>query len=245
MRILRFILILLLLSGSAWLQAQQKNIVHNTHTWVSINSNLYFHPRWFVMADVHLRENDFFASGSFLFGRLGLGYQLNKHLSVAAGYGYLELYPQQPGAQTGTGEDRIYQQVQLSSKQGTIQLLQRLRLEQRWRQVVLNDRFTGDHQFSQRVRYLLSVTIPVSRNPHFPQLVLADECMLQFGKEIISNTFDQNRLFLGIRQGISQSLSFDAGYMRVFQQTATPGKYNLNDTFRLFFYYTLRRAAKA
>ena len=245
MRCAPFMLSLLLLLGGLPLCAQQKTIIRNTHTWVSLNSNLYLNPRWFVMADVHLRENDFMASASFLFGRVGLGYQVNDHFSVAAGYGYLELYPQQPGAKTGTGEGRIYQQAQLSAKMGKLQLLHRLRLEQRWRQVVQNDIFTGDHRFSQRVRYLLSLTLPVFNNPHLPQLVLADECMLQFGKEIISNTFDQNRLFIGVRQSLSKSLSFDAGYMRVYQQTATPGRYNLNDTFRLFFYYNLRPSGKA
>jgi long-subunit fatty acid transport protein len=54
----------------------------------------------------------------------------------------------------------------------------------------------------------------------------------------VYNTFDQNRLFLGIKQKISKTLSFDAGYMYLFQQKESGYQYNANKTYRLFFYYT-------
>ncbi len=239
---LRLLFPVLLMMGTAELNAQTKSVTYNTHTWVSLNSNLFVSKHWYVMADIHLREQDFFASPSFLFGRLGLGYQVDDQLSVAAGYGYLNLYPA-AGARSHTGEPRLFQQVQLASRYKKLQLLQRVRLEQRWREQVVNDVHTGKQLFSQRLRYLLSITVPVFKNKKLPQLVLSDECMLQFGAAVVNNTFEQNRLFLGIRQNISHQLWFDAGYMRVFQQNAQPGKYALNHTWRLFFYYNLRHAA--
>jgi len=44
-----------------------------------------------------------------------------------------------------------------------------------------------------------------------PSLVLADELLIHFGKEVVYNTFDQNRLFIGIKQNINPKLSFDFG----------------------------------
>lgn len=220
-------------------QAAQKDITHNTHTWVSINSNLFISKQWFVMADIHLRENNFFATNSFLFGRIGLGYQLNADLSVAAGYGNLLAAPALAGGHTRTDEHRVFQQIQLSASYKKVKILQRLRNEQRWQTIVINDENTGKIKFSNRVRYLLNLSIPVFKNPGLPQLVIADEILLQFGKEIVYNSFDQNRLFIGIKQKISNSLSFDAGYMHVFQQKSNGNSYNQNDTYRLFFYYNL------
>jgi len=53
----------------------------------------------------------------------------------------------------------------------------------------------------------------------------------------VYNTFDQNRVFLCIRQPISRSVSFDLGYMMVYQQRASGYQYNENHTLRCFFYY--------
>ena len=234
------ILLLLLQINPASLFAQaQKDVTHNTHTWISINSNLFITRQWFVMADVHLRENDFFASNSFLFGRIGLGYQFNSDLSVAAGYGNLLAAPALAGGNTRADEHRIFQQVQLVTSYKKLKILQRLRYEQRWQPIILNDQHTGKNKFSNRVRYLLNLSIPVFKNSRLPQLVIADEILLQFGKDVVLNTFDQNRLFIGIKQKISNSLSFDAGYMNVFQQKSNGNSYNQNDTYRLFFYYSL------
>jgi hypothetical protein len=82
------------------------------------------------------------------------------------------------------------------------------------------------------------MTIPVFKNPHYPALVLSDELCIQFGKEVVYNTFDQNRAFIGIKQIVSKSLSFDLGYMALFQEKASGYQYDKNHTFRWFWYYT-------
>ena len=69
-----------------------------------------------------------------------------------------------------------------------------------------------------------------------PRLVIADEVLFHFGKEIIYNTFDQNRLFIGINQKLNKDWTFDFGYMPVLQQLYSGNEYNLNHTIRLFFY---------
>ena len=52
------------------------------------------------------------------------------------------------------------------------------------------------------------------------------------------NTFDQNRLFAGIKQRLAPAWSFDLGYMLVYQQKSTGYQYDLNHTLRWFFYVT-------
>ena len=218
----------------------QKKIEHNTYTWVSINSNLFVNKHWFIMADVHLRENNFFSSTSFIFGRVGLGYQVDNKLSFVAGYGNLLASPTTAGWTTKADEDRLFEQVILSSEYKKIKLLQRIRNEQRWQDVIVEDKKASSRKFTDRVRYLLNATIPVFKNKKLPQLVIGDELALNFGKAVIYNTFDQNRLFFGIKQSITPSLGFDAGYMNILQQKSTGNSYINGDVMRLFFYYTLR-----
>ena len=97
---------------------------------------------------------------------------------------------------------------------------------------------TGETAFSDRVRYLLSFTIPVAANPAVPAVVLSDEILVQFGSDIVLNTFDQNRLFAGIKERLSPAWTFDLGYMLVYQQKASGYQYDMNHTLRWFFYVT-------
>lgn len=225
-------------------QALQKNITKNTQTWVSANTNIYLNTHWYLLADIHVRENNFFQSNSFIFGRIGLGYQINKQLSVAVGYGNLLAAPTVSGWRTKADEDRIYQQIQWSNSYKKLTLVNRIRNEQRWQSIIINDEATGENKFSNRVRYLLGGTLSIFKNHYAPQLVVSDEILLQFGKKIVYNTFDQNRLFIGIKQKISPGFAFDLGYMNVFQQRSNGSSYFINHTFRLFFYYTLLKEKK-
>lgn len=84
----------------------------------------------------------------------------------------------------------------------------------------------------------MSFTVPVSGNPKVPSVVLADDIAVQFGPKVVYNTFDQNRVFLGLRQTLGRSWSFDLGYMLVYQQRASGYQYDLNHTLRWFFYFT-------
>ncbi len=148
----------------------------------------------------------------------------------------LWLAPTKEGWDTYSDENRIYQQAQMTTKIGKVSVLQRLRNEQRWQEKIVNDESTGENRFTDRVRYLVSFNIPVFKKKTAPLLVLSDEILVHFGKEVIYNTFDQNRLFIGIKQSINPKLSFDFRYMNVYQQKYTGYQYDMNHTLRLFFY---------
>lgn len=56
------------------------------------------------------------------------------------------------------------------TKIGRAGVLHRFRNEQRWKDEVQDDVLTGETKFSNRVRYLLGFTIPVSENASVPSL---------------------------------------------------------------------------
>ncbi|UEG48701.1 DUF2490 domain-containing protein [Ferruginibacter lapsinanis] len=219
-------------------QQSQKQVNHQTQAWLSVNSTVKVVKKWGFMFDLHERRNNFLKDNSFHFVRVGINYWLKDNIILTAGYGHMWVAPTKEGWKTFSNENRIYQQVQMSSKISKISVLQRLRNEQRWQEKIVNDKASGENKFTDRIRYLLSFTIPVFKQPHYPSLVIADELCMQFGKEVVYNTFDQNRVFVGIKQKITKDLSFDAGYMLLFQEKSTGYQYDHNDTFRWFFYYT-------
>jgi hypothetical protein len=191
-----------------------------------------------VIGDFHVRRNDVLADPSFYFVRLGAHAWLSERLTLSLGYAHTWKAPGCDGCETWAAENRIYQQVQYATAIGRTGVVHRLRNEQRWLQTVEDDVRTGERSFSDRVRYLLSVTIPVSTRPAIPSVVLSDEVAFQFGKDIVASAFDQNRLFTGIKQRLGREWSFDLGYMLVYQQKASGHRYDLNHTLRWFFYFT-------
>ena len=218
-------------------QTNGKQIIRQNQTWISSNNTVRLTKKWGFIADFHLRSNDFFRSPNFYFIRFAANYWITNSLTVASGYAHMWVAPTAAGWKTFANENRIYQQVQNISKISKVNILQRVRNEQRWQQIMINDKPSGRNKFTDRVRFLLSLSMPVFNNNKYPSLVLADELCIQFGKEIVYNTFDQNRLFIGLKQNIAKDAWFDIGYMEVKQQLSTGYQYNLNRTFRLFFYY--------
>ena len=213
-----------------------KQINQHTQSWYSLNSTFRFSDHWGAVADFH-SLNDGLIENNFLFLRFGGVYWINGKQPVIAGVARLWKAPAE-GLQTWAIENRIYQQWSTATHPGKWSILQRVRTEQRWREQVINDQVTAK-QFSFRVRYLASFEVAVFKNPKLPSLVVSDELLIQFGSSIVFNTFDQNRLFLGIRMNINPHLNMDTGYMNVFQQKSSGNQYDVGHVFRLFFYYQL------
>lgn len=234
-RMLIFFSIIPLLSIS---QVQnEKVIAHQQQTWISLNNLITFDNNWGFLADFHIRRNDFVDADSFYLIRGAAAYVTENKQLLALGYGHMWLAPSNPNWDTFSNEDMIYQLYQFNSKIGNASVLHSFRNEQRWQQIIVNDAWTGDKRFTNRTRYLISFDIPIFKKKTLPRLAISDEILIQFGKEVVYNTFDQNRFFIGIRQSISPKLNFDFGYMNVYQQKRSGYQYDMNHTLRLFFYY--------
>jgi hypothetical protein len=236
----RFILFLVCLMLQVQLslgQLVQKEVNQQVQTWISINSTLHLSDRWGLIADFHVRRNNFLKDPSFYFARFGANYWVKEKFTLTAGYAHMWQAPSKEGWETFSNENRIYQQALLSTKVDRTGLVLRVRNEQRWKEVMVNDAASGDWSFSNRVRFLMSFSFPLSKTSDKWALVAADEILFNLGKDIIYNTFDQNRLFFGIRNKMSKAWSYDIGYMNVYQQKASGYQYDMNHTFRWFFYY--------
>lgn len=232
----KFIIVLLPLIVLGQVQ-NEKVVNQQVQSWFSSINTIKFNDHWALLADFQVRRNDFVDSDSFYFVRGAMAYMPDPKKILAFGYGHMWVAPSNPNWNTFSNEDRIYQQFQFSSKMGKVSVSNRFRNEQRWQQIIVNDLWNGDKRFTDRVRYSLSFDIPIFKKKTLPSLVISDEIFIQFGKDVVYNTFDQNGLFIGIKQAISPKLSFDFGYMNVYQQKYSGYQYDMNHTLRLFFYY--------
>jgi hypothetical protein len=193
-----------------------------------------------MMLDLHHRRRDGMRSASFNFVRAGATYWFNDKLRMTAGGALLRLAPPFT-AVSATDEWRIHHELTYAHKIGKVGAFERLRFDHRWREQFDETGNKTGYQFSTRIRFLYSINIPIFSGPNAykkPSLSISDELLVQFGPGVVYNFFEQNRFFFGIRQRLHKDLSFDTGYMYVFQQTAFGNQLNAFHTFRLFFYYT-------
>jgi len=235
---MKSVLLILLLIFPAIIRAQEKTIHHQEQFWWSINTESRVTDKFGIIADFHLRRTDFLANTNFYFLRGAGSWRLSDQWSVALGYSHMWISKDVEASAIFQHENRIYQQLSWRQKTGRFSLFQRFQNEQRWQRILDGEGQYDRTRFTNRFRSLTSVTFQVFNNSNLPRLVVSDEIILHAGEEVIYNTFDQNRFFAGIKVPVSNDLSFDLGYMMVFQQAYSGTDYFLNNTLRWFFFYT-------
>jgi len=233
-----FIISLLALNCFTAAGQQEKKVNYQDQLWVSFNSSTRITDKWSIAADAHIRRTHFAADPSFYFLRVGGSYWFNDHFTGTAGYAHMWQANAVKEQFVYSNENRLYEQLQIINKWQRFGYTVRLRNEHRWQEKLVSGTKSGDIRYTDRVRLLAGVNYQIFKDPYLPKLMLADEVSFQFGKEVIYNTFDQNRFTIGITQKITDQLAFDLGYMLVYQQKYSGYQYDHNNTLRLFFYYT-------
>lgn len=219
-------------------QTAVKQIEHRSQVWLGALANVKLNGKWAAGLDVHYRAERFFASPSLMLVRSTANYSIAKNTTVGLGIALLEQAPTTPGWHTYSREKRLHQQMQFATAYGRWTLQHRWRNEQRWQQKIAGDSLTGSDKFTDRVRYMFTASYSLSSKPSSPQLVAGNEVMLQFGKEILYNTFDQNRIFCSYRQPIAKGIVADLGYLFIFQQKAAGNQYARFDNLRANLFYS-------
>ncbi|GAB3295669.1 DUF2490 domain-containing protein [Hymenobacter tenuis] len=238
MKRLLFSLSLLLLLGQQ--ATAQKQYVREQQTWLGIFNQTRFSDRWGTWTDLHLRLHDHYVQDMFqTVARLGLTYYLTDDVRLTGGYAYVHHFPD--GARTiGQPEHRPWQQVQWFSKFPKARLMQWVRLEERFRRTIQSTERTDDFNFNYRTRYNAALFLPLTKHGFEPgglQFLLNNEVMMNFGKEIRYNYFDQNRLFAGVVYQLTSHSQLHGGYMHLFQQLPAGNAYRNQHTIRVFYFH--------
>ncbi|WP_046245071.1 DUF2490 domain-containing protein [Hymenobacter terrenus] len=219
----------------------QKQYVREQQLWLGVFNQTRFSTHWGSWTDLHLRLHEKFVNSLFQgMGRVGLTYYLTDDVRLTAGYAYLHNFPD--GARTvGQPEHRPWQQVQWFTRFPKARLMQWVRLEERFRQQVVNNEKLGSNfDFNYRTRYNAALFLALTKGGFEPgglQFLLNDELMVNFGEEIRYNYFDQNRLFAGLVYQMSKHGQLQGGYMHLFQQLPAGNVYRNQHSIRVFYFH--------
>lgn len=235
------LLTLFLSIGAVWANAQ-KTITTDEQTWFAVFNQTRLSNKWGIWADAHLRlKDDFVGDLSQGIVRVGPMYYLSEDVRLTAAYAYVHNFPAPGHANIGLPEHRPWQQVQWFLRGSKARLMQWVRLEERFRRKTLNDNALGDgYNFNWRIRYNFALFIPITKKRFEPgglQLLVNDELMVNFGKKIVYNHFDQNRFFAGLVYQINKHAQLHAGYMNLYQQLAAGNQFRNQHTVRVFYFH--------
>jgi hypothetical protein len=102
---------------------------------------------------------------------------------------------------------------------------------------------TNGYNFTLRARYRLQLQYDIIKKATPKgslKLNVSEEIFLNLAKSGIINTFDQNRIFLGLDYGISNKFILQAGYYGIYQSSSsTVGTFYQRDCLRATIFYNV------
>jgi len=238
------IFILLMLSAEISFAQGDKQTKTQQQVWLGYFNQTRFSKHWGMWLDLQLRtKENFFTEFSQSIIRPGITYYLGDVTKLSAGYGYISHYPADNHAHVTQPEHRPWQQVQWHTKFPKLRTMQYLRLEERFRRKILNDSTLAEgYNFNFRVRYNFLLQVPLTNQPITKgdfSFILNDEIHVNLGKQILYNTFDQNRFFLGFAYHVNANDNLQFGYMNLFQQLSGGNQYRMIHAARVFYFHNL------
>jgi hypothetical protein len=175
-------------------------------------------------------------------------YKINDHLETGAGFAYFSVDTQVPeiNPNYSTPEYRGQQDITWKLNRNKVTFTQRFQLEERFIHNTNKDERLPGTTFSWRFRYRLQADYTFwKKEKQLLKAVVSDEIMFNFGKKIIKNTFDQNRIYAALHYGLNSNLAFELGYLNSFQRRASGIDYFNRDIIRFSIFHKIKIQKKA
>jgi opacity protein-like surface antigen len=195
---------------------------HNTIGWYNYFGTFKLSEKWGVHTEYQFRREELITNWQQGLLRVGLNYNINPRVLVRVGYAWAETYPYGDVPLNGMGKDftehRAYEMLQLSHKEGSVDISHRFMLEQRFIGRYSNANLTTEDEFpfSNRARYMIRVQMPLigkEIKDKTPYIAVYDEIIIGFGENVNANIFDQNRLGVALGYRFNKGLRVEAGYL--------------------------------
>ena len=240
-------IVFLLSIYSIFLQAQDSKSINNQDMiWYAYYNTLQFSEKTYLTSE--LQERHFvnpIAQHQIVF-RTHIHQEIDKNREVSAGFCFFfhgKNDPDQP--QTATvPEFRPHVEFGVKQPFQKFVLSHRYRAELRYFHNVSADRLELEdgYKFTHcRIRYQLQASTKLGAIQNkIVRLRVFDEIMLNAGKKVINNVFDQNNIYAGLSIEINPNTQFEIGILKRFQQRANPNEYFERDILRLTLFHKIK-----
>ncbi|CAN5428273.1 hypothetical protein BH23BAC1_BH23BAC1_18030 [soil metagenome] len=203
--------------------AQQKNLITQTHVWYRYQNRIIFNEKWEWQN--HIDNRRFLDHGHRQHTwvvRIQPFYNVSNKLAVSQSYVFFLQSPHDPESDNRlmVPEHRPFQEAIIKNDLGKVIIRHRYRLEERFFRRNDGVQLLPGYNFNWRLRYQFQAQRILfyyfkENAVHFR---IAEELMVNFGKRIIYNTFDQSRFSAAFLFNLNKNMDLETGYSHWFQQ---------------------------
>jgi hypothetical protein len=238
-----YFLLFSLLTTANLIAQSDKNIDHQSILWSRYYNQLLLNEKWSLHSEF---DNRLFVQPiqeNLYLIRVQGRYKINDHLETGAGFAYFSVDTQVPeiNPNYSTPEYRGQQDITWKLNRNKVTFMQRFQLEERFiHNTNIDERLPGT-TFSWRFRYRLQADYTFwKKEKQLLKAVVSDEIMFNFGKKIIKNTFDQNRIYAALHYGLNSNLAFELGYLNSFQRRSNGIDFFNRDIIRFSIFHKIK-----
>lgn len=190
--------------------------------WLNTFATFNLNPKFGIHTEYQFRRHDLVKNWQQSLLRVGVNYKPREKVLFRLGYAFVETFPYGEIPINSMGKDftehRVFEVLQLNQKEGKFEFLHRFMLEQRFIGRYSSNQLNNEDEFPfyNRMRYMLRVQLPLRGNEikdKTPYLAVYDEIFIGFGKNVVENVFDQNRVGLMLGYSFNKNTRIEAGYL--------------------------------
>lgn len=194
--------------------------------WFLLLNNYKINEKWSVGNELHMRYTDYLSSKQQLLERPFVNYHFNSKVTATAGYTFINTWPYGDfPLPTEKPENNVWEQINLKQTINKWVIQHRYRLEQRWQGDLVQQSdgtfMVDGYTFSQRFRYRLTVTVPLSEKYFINAF---DEIWLRSESSREDIHYDRNWVYVGLGYHISSLISIQTAFLHQYIQN-NPARY--------------------
>ena len=126
--------------------------------WLAYSNNAQIDKKWSINTDLQHRTTNGFEKQTLSALRLALVFKLNSVIAISAGGSHFRYFIMNDLTR---GEWRPHQEFLATLDFGKLKIINRVRAEERFNQVVVKDALTSDYKFNWRFRYKIDLEFPL------------------------------------------------------------------------------------
>ena len=193
----------------------QHTTEHTNMLWAGYYNTVRFNKTWSLFSDAQLRTRDWTDKWSQLLVRSGVSYTFNEHIAVTGGLAFFKNAQYADKQLLLKNEWRPWQEFSYQFKLHKITLIQRLRTEQRFIQLVINNAKSKRYEYVFRLRYRFDLQFPLQKNNL--KLTTGNEILVNPGFMNNARFFDQNRTYAGMNCKLHSNTTLQFQFIKIFQ----------------------------
>ncbi|TKB95943.1 DUF2490 domain-containing protein [Pedobacter cryophilus] len=207
-----YLFVALCLLGVSSVKSQTHQLQSSWVMWVHNHS---LSAKNSINLDLQVRSNEQFDGIKNFLIRPSFNHSINKNLSATLGYSYFNTQVNATENQKSSlSENMIWEQFSMHQNINNINVISRIRLEQRFIEQQSSNIFT------QRIRFFVRTVIPITKSKpkgfnKGTYIALQEEAFFNVQNKNKLNThfYDQNRISLNLGYKFNQKVNLEVGYL--------------------------------